>query len=166
MERLIVAPNYPKFDSPLIFLAGPIQGAENWQLKAAQYILNKDQIIWVASPRRFEKEKGEFTENKYNDQVDWETHNLRLAGKKGTVLFWLSKEFEHSCSRAYAQTTRFELAEWKMKHQYEKSNLALGIEKGFTGERYIKRRLSQDCPEINIKNSLEETCDEAIRLAK
>ncbi len=97
--------------------------------------------------------------------VDWETFHLRNAGWNGVVLFWLAKEFEHDCKRAYAQTSRFELGEWKVIHERDGSNLVVGIEEGFTGDRYIKRRLPQDCPEVPILSTLEETCEKAVELA-
>jgi len=101
----------------------------------------------------------------YNEQVDWETFHLRKAGENGCILFWLAKETVHDCSRAYAQTSRFELAEWKMRHELLKANLVVGIEEGFTGARYIKRRLMQDCPDILVCDSLKAACELAVKLA-
>ena len=125
-----------------------------------------DSKLYIANPRRQNIEiNGDFTTDTYNEQVDWETFHLRKAGENGCVLFWLAKETKHDCSRAYAQTTRFELAEWKMKHEFFKSNLVIGIEDGFTGAKYIKRRFMQDCPEVPVCDSLEETCEQAVRLA-
>jgi hypothetical protein len=173
MGRLIIAPEYVDFDSPLIFLAGPIQGAQRWQDQAVKLIWSYDAGINIANPRRTSESytKGDFTPEMYNEQVDWETHYLRLTAKKnGVVLFWLAREDEHSCHRAYAQTSRFELAEWKAEHMYNGTKLAIGVEQQdgkdlFTGSRYIRRRMSQDCPEVPIFSTLEETCSEAVRLA-
>ena len=148
----------------IIFLAGPIQGARNWQKEAIKIIeklakgnniLDK---ITIASPR------WEHLSNKvdYETQVDWETEYLNKASKTGVIMFWLEKEQEHYCDRAYAQTTRFELAEWKVKHQLLGANIVLGIDEKFTNRRYITRRFSQDCPNVNICISLEDTCKEAI----
>jgi hypothetical protein len=165
-SRLILPPNYLKqIDAPIIFLAGPIQGAEDWQNDAIRFIHSNAPELYIASPRRPIKTKGEFTQEIYNEQVDWETYHLRETGENGVVLFWLAKEFEHRCDRAYAQTTRFELAEWKMLHERDGSKLVLGIEDGFVGSRYIIRRFSQDCPEVPILHSLEDTCREAIKLS-
>jgi len=88
---------------------------------------------------------------------------LRRASTEGCILFWLAKEYEHICDRAYAQTTRFELAEWKIRHERDATKLVVGIEEGFTGAKYIKRRLFQDCPLVPINYSLEQTCKEAIK---
>jgi hypothetical protein len=165
--KIIIAPVYTDIKGPLIFLAGPIQGAYQWQRQAVKYIHQKAPEINIANPRRDVKIKGEFTTEMYNEQVDWETDHLKKAGKKGAILFWQAKEFEHACYRAYAQTSRFELSEWKIKHQTDPSiKLAIGLEEGFTGSKYIRRRMSQDCPEIPILSSLEETCEQAIKLVR
>lgn len=169
MNKVIEAPNYLAVNGPLIFLAGPIQGAYHWQNNAISIIQTNAPELWIASPRRtveVKYEKGEFTPSMYNEQVDWETHYLRIAGKNGVVMFWLAKEFEHRCDRAYAQTSRFELGEWKIKHEKEEAKLVVGIEDGFTNARYIRRRMMQDCPDIAICETLETTCLAAINLVR
>ncbi len=148
----------------IIFLAGPIQGARNWQkeaIKIIEKIAKEKNIldrITIANPR------WEYLSNKvdYETQVDWETEYLNKSSKTGIILFWLEKEQDHYCDRAYAQTTRFELAEWKVKHQLIESKVVLGINEKFTNRRYITRRFNQDCPDVNICMSLEDTCKEAI----
>lgn len=166
MSRILIAPIYIKdIDAPLIFLAGPIQGAYRWQDTAIGLIKAQAPELYIASPRR-DAEKGDFGQDKYNEQVDWETRHLRTAGENGVIMFWLAKESEHSCKRAYAQTTRFELAEWKMRHERDGAKLVVGIEEGFTSAKYIRRRFFQDCPAVTLHSSLEETCEEAVRLAR
>src|SRR5215475_9004104 len=98
--------------TPVIFLAGPIQGAGDWQAEASTIILARRPGVVIASPRRAYL-PGEFD---YGKQVDWETHHLRRAAKNGVILFWLAREVEPVPARAYAQTSRFELGEWKMRH--------------------------------------------------
>ena len=112
-----------------------------------------------------EETKGDFSKEMYNEQVDWETYQLRKAGKTGIIIFWLAKENEHICERAYAQTSRFELGEWKTKHELQKTGLVVGIEPGFTNAKYIMRRFSQDCPDVPICSTLEDTCKKAVELA-
>lgn len=99
---------------PLVFLAGPIQEAEDWQSTAIGLISRESSAINVASPR------GDYSNRAfdYNTQVDWETYYLNQAAKYGGILFWLAKEKEHVCDRAFAQTTRFELGEWLTKHLF------------------------------------------------
>ena len=162
-ELLIIAPEYiSNIEKPVIFLAGPIQGSIDWQSEAIKIIQAKSQNVIIASPRRavFDKEFN------YDEQVDWETHFLNEAAKRGVIMFWLAKENEHIPGRNYAQTSRFELGEWKAKHQLRGAELVVGIKPGFSGEKYIRKHLSQDCPEIEIQNSLEATCSKAVDLCK
>lgn len=167
MGKILFPPTYGTIEGPLIFLAGPIQGSYQWHDTAISLISRYSPIINIASPRRNIEgvyKKGDFSPDMYNEQVDWETFHLRRAGKDGVIMFWLAKEFKHRCDRAYAQTSRFELGEWKVRHERDGVLLAVGIEPGFTNQRYIIRRLSQDCPEVPILNSLEETCKTAVDL--
>ncbi|PIN81943.1 hypothetical protein COV11_00510 [Candidatus Woesearchaeota archaeon CG10_big_fil_rev_8_21_14_0_10_30_7] len=162
MGELILVPEYKKIEGPVIFLAGPIQGSEDWQKEGVEYVL-KNSKFNVASPRR-DYLPGKFV---YDEQVDWETHYLNEAAKNGCIIFWLAKESKHQCDRAYAQTTRFEIAEWTTHHQYDNSiNIVVGIEQGFTGAKYIRKRLINDCPDIPLFNNLEDACECAIFLTQ
>ena len=160
-ERLLIQPSeVVETDGPVIFLAGPIQGAPDWQTTAAGFIHDADPSIIVASPRR-DYPEGTFV---YEKQVDWETHFLRTAGRTGVIAFWLAAQVEETPKRSYAQTTRFELGEWKKTHEYEGTKLTVGIEEGFGNARYIRHRFSQDAPEVKIVDSLEETMRNAVEL--
>ena len=159
---LLQPPEIIEIDEPVIFLAGPIQGAPDWQTLATNTIHDVDASIVVTSPSKNYSE-GTFV---YEKQVDWETYFLRQAGRIGVIGFWLAAQVESTPQRAYAQTTRFELAEWKMRHQYEGAKLAIGIEKGFGNARYIRRRFTQDCPDVNITDSLTAMCHVAIDLVR
>jgi len=162
---ILLPPAYQELTGPVIFLAGPIQGAYDWQSLASQQISAAG--VHVASPRRTTEaqyQKGNFPQEMYNEQVDWETHYLRRAAQDGVVLFWLAKESRHTCDRAYAQTTRFELGEWKVRHERDGTKLVVGIEQGFTNAKYIRRRLAQDCINVPVCSTLEESCERAIRI--
>lgn len=162
-ERLLLhPPEIVEIDQPVIFLAGPIQGAPDWQSEAATKIHRMDSSIVVASPRR-DYPDGTFV---YEKQVDWETHFLRAAGRRGVICFWLATQTVETPGRAYAQTTRFELAEWKMRHEYDGVKITLGVEEGFGNARYIKRRISQDCPDVKIADNLDEMCQNAVELVR
>ena len=164
--KILYPPYQAENEDIIIFLAGPIQGARDWQSDAYKYILelaienNLEDRIIIANPRRIYMD-NEFV---YEKQVDWETEYLNKASKKGVILFWLEKEEIHYCNRPFAQTTRFELAEWKVKHQFLDAKIVIGIDEEFTNRRYILRRFNQDCPDIKINNSLANTCKDAIRL--
>ena len=161
--KILIAPEYADLNGSLVFLAGPIQGAPWWQDIAMVRLALLDPEMHIASPRRKTEYKGEFTQVMYDEQVDWETFYLNKAAQDGVILFWCAKEAVHDCKRAYAQTTRGELFEWKVKHEFGKGKIAVGVENGYTGEKYIRRRFSQDCPDVKICSSLEETCNEAVK---
>jgi hypothetical protein len=132
---------------PHVFLAGPIQGAPDWQKEAVTAMHHRKVVI--ANPRCRHRHDD------YNGQVDWELRNLQKASiNGGAVFFWLAKpdpDVVQPPGRAYAQTSRFELGEWVGRFaERREGNLVIGIEAGFTNERYIRRRLSQlyVCPVI------------------
>lgn len=164
MERILLPPEIVELDlnTPIIFEAGPIQGSLDWQTKAAEFIHSIDAEVVIASPRRIYMDEN-FS---YNAQVDWETFFLRRAAENGVLMFWLAKEYEHFCERAYAQTSRLELGEWKIRHERDGVKLVVGIEPGFTNERYIRRRFMQDCPDVPLLDNLEETCRKTVDLLR
>jgi hypothetical protein len=161
MSRLVISPpDYPEIIGPLVFLAGPIQGAPLWQAEASRLLGEGNPELHVANPRR-EYASRVFD---YAAQVDWETHHLRFAATRGLILFWLAREIEPILGRTYAQTTRFELAEWKVRHERDGVKLVIGIESGFSGAKYIRHRFTQDCSGVPLCDSLEETCRTVIEL--
>ncbi|MFA5857000.1 MAG: hypothetical protein WC867_06575 [Candidatus Pacearchaeota archaeon] len=173
--KVILPPHYESIEGYLLFLGGPIKGAPYWHNEAISIIHNIDDKINIASPsRRVDKkylDKNPTTfKNSTNqeewEQVDWETFYLNRSAKKGTILFWLANEEEHYCERAYAQTSRFEIGEWKTKHLESGCNMVIGFDSKFSGEQYLKYRLSKECPKISLCSSLEETCISAIKLAR
>jgi hypothetical protein len=155
---LLQPPEIVEVAGKVLFLAGPIQGAPDWQAEASHIIRQRATNLTIASPRKAYG-PGEFV---YERQVDWETHYLRRAAALGGILFWLAKQVQETPGRAYAQTSRFELGEWKRRHETESVLFVVGVEKGFGNERYIRRRLAQDCPEVPIMTSLEDTCLKAL----
>lgn len=158
-EKLVLQPpDIVNVEGKVVFLAGPIQGAPDWQSEAIDIIHELDSGLIVASPRK-EYPEGTFV---YEKQVDWETHYLRRAAKLGAIVFWLAAQTKETPGRAYAQTSRFELGEWKKEHQHGGAKLVVGIEEGFGNARYIRRRLSQDCPDVSVLDSLTETCEKVI----
>ena len=164
-REVLIAPERSSsgaLSGPLIFLAGPTWTVD-WQREAIDLLGRIAPDVHVASPRRPIDPQADFDPGAYAAQVDWESEHLQRAARRGAVLFWLAAERNHRCDRAYAQTTRFELAEWKERHRIDGAPLALGIEPGFTGARYIRRRFAQDCPAVTIRDDLESTCRDALR---
>lgn len=154
-------PEIRRYDGHTVFLAGPIQGAPDWQ-KTASGILVKaleDVEGIVANPRREYLDK----EFDYDAQTDWEEFYLNEAWmRNGIILFWLAKEVEHDPKRAYAQTTRFELA----KYNERSANMVVGIEKGFYGERYIRKYVGKGSGDVPFFDTLKETVDYAVKYIK
>src|SRR3989338_3144881 len=160
-DKVILPPDFRDIDGPLIFLAGPIRGAEDWQSEAIEIIHRADSGIYIASPRR-----EVFDESfDFDVQTDWETKYLNLAAERGGILFWLAREAHHSCDngRSYAQTTRFELATWVERFRHRDVGIVIGIEKGFSGVEYIRKMVSAN---IVIVDTLEDTCAEAVKIIK
>lgn len=161
-----------KDEGKLVFLAGPIQGAEDWQSKASEILHKGNPDLLIANPRVDKYPSPEELQetlgvtDEWILQVSWETAHLRTASKTGAIMFWLAKEAEHFCERAFGQTTRFELAEWFTHYKYRKVNqpdnplkVIVGIDHDFPGAKYIIHRIFDDCPEFKVGNSLEATCE-------
>ena len=159
-RRIIQPPEIVDADPKLIFLADPIQGAPDWQSVVASKIHDLDPTVIVASPRK-DYEPGTFV---YERQVDWETHFLRAAGRTGVIAFWLAAQTEETPGRAYAQTTRLELGEWKARHEHREAFITVGIEPGFGNERYIRHRFKQDIPDVKITDDIGELAANAVDL--
>ena len=123
-------------DKKIVFLAGPIKGAPDWQAQAIKDLADLD--IYVANPRR------ENVQNFNLDlQVDWESKFLALAD---VIMFWIPPKDTDVAGRDYAQTTRFELSEWAAKTRYnrEYKKIVVGIDNAFFGKSYIVKRLAAE----------------------
>ena len=163
MGKILIPPEYKDISGPLIFLAGPIQGALNWQGEAIEFLKSKTSAH-IASPRREMVLDKDFKAEDYNIQVEWEHDYLEYAAVYGVTLFWLAREAEHMCDRSYAQTSRFELGEAVTRHRLEGIKVVVGIEEGFSNKRYLQKTISTKMPNISLCSSLKETCLEAIKL--
>ena len=159
MSSKVIYPPHGSIEKPrIVFLAGPIQGAPDWQSKAIELLSDTGAVI--ANPRAPAPFHGD-----YNGQVDWELKYLSHAayGKpsSGVILFWLAKPDPNEVQppgRAYAQTSRFELGEWVGRSKgWTVPYFVLGIEPGFSNERYLRRRIGHLWPDIEIPSTLEGT---------
>lgn len=160
-EKLVLQPpEVVDVEGDVVFLGGPIQGAPDWQSEAIDIIHGLDSGLVVASPRK-NYPVGTFV---YENQVDWETHFLNRAARHGVIMFWLAGQVSETPGRAYGQTSRFELGEWKQEYQNGDVNLVLGLEEGYGNAKYIRRRFGQDCPDVPILDSLHETCKKTVEI--
>lgn len=161
-DNVFLPPRYDHSQEPFIFLAGPIQGAGNWQYSAILLLQELGAQVHIASPRRAIVHEGDFDEEMYDEQVKWEHYHLDHAQFRGLVLFWLPREGLHNCSRAYAQTSRFELGEMCALHRAFQRRVVVGIDDGFSNARYLRKTLAWKYPGIPVRNSLRATCEAAV----
>jgi hypothetical protein len=165
----------------LLFLGGPIQGALDWQADATGIIHTKAPGVKIANPRSG-MWKGGLSEARkaelYKEQADWEHEYLDWAMRRGCVLFYLAEEAEHIARRAFAQTTRVELAliiGWMTrsaivpdqtpfsagKIRGEKP-FVVGMDPKFPGTKYFRHLFAKYG--ITYFETLEETCNAALKL--
>lgn len=169
-QKIIVRPpTFIEVTVPIIFLAGPILGADDWQREVIAILSKSNKDFAIASPRRLIAEvdditRGEFTEADFNAQITWEHKYLGLAARNGVTMFWLAKEAHIIRGRAYAQTSRFELGEAMVRHQLQNIKLVVGIEPGFQGEHYIRETFAGKTPRVPLCDSLQETYATALNL--
>ncbi len=169
--KVIIPKTYTKVEEPLIFLAGPIRGAPNWQDEAVEILFSKNENLTIASPRRGIRpeisryiEKGD--EEYFPRQRTWERHYLDLASKTGCILFWLPGEQEHKCEKVYGAMTRIELGQWMTNYRHDNSiRFCVGTDNKFSEIHTIVYDLELDAPTKKILGTLEQTCEEAIKLA-
>jgi len=163
MRRIIKSPNdtdiLKDLDGPLIYLNGPIQGTSDWQSTAIRTLNEFAPNLHVASPR-----STRFT-GSFEEQLTWETAFIQRAAKSGCIVFWLARETNHRCHRAYAQQARFELGEWAVLSRAGLARIVVGIESGFTGGPFLHRRLTLAYPNIPICSTLRQTCAAAAELS-
>ncbi|MDO8511366.1 MAG: hypothetical protein Q7S55_04320, partial [Nanoarchaeota archaeon] len=161
MPKLIIPKTYVPVKSPLIFLAGPIGSAPNWQDEAINHLFSLDSDLVIASPRRGIRESiapyiltG--NENFFHRQRAWERHYLDIASKTGAIMFWLPGEAEHKCEKVYGAMTRLELGQWMTDYRHNPEvRFCVGSDGKFPELDTIKYDLLLDAPDKEIKNSLE-----------
>ena len=162
-RRIIKAPDdidvLDDLEGPLVYLNGPIQGAADWQADAIEVLGELAPQLHIASPRC-----ARFTGG-FEAQLRWETAFVERAARAGCVMFWLAREINHRCNRAYAQQVRFELGEWAALSRAGLARVVVGIEMGFTGGPYLRRRLTLAYPNVPVCSTLRQTCAVAAELA-
>ena len=145
---IIKSPNElpPKKNKWYIFLAGPIQGAPEWQNNIPNI---SNEIIWL-SPRR-----ENYDNFNYEEQVIWETNCLRIAD---IILFWIPEPLEIIEGRDYAQTTRTEFGEYLARGK----KVIIGINNKFPRRRYFESK----CKQYGIKKLYDNINDCLIEVEK
>lgn len=155
----IIVPCYqPLYDRPLIFLAGPIQDGPDWQAIAMRTLRRFNGDVLLANPRGAMPWHGD-----YKLQVSWERTHLNHACRHGVVLFWMACETSHNPRRSYAQTTRVEWGRVFERYLHNEARFVIGMEKGFSGEKYIRDMIDTEAPSVRIHRDLDETCFAAVQ---
>jgi calcineurin-like phosphoesterase family protein len=151
-----ISPERDYADKKIVFLAGPIKGAPDWQAQAIKDLADLD--VYVANPRR---------ENVINFnldlQVNWESRFLAAAD---VIMFWIPPKETDVSGRDYAQTSRFELAEWMAKTHYNhtRKQVVVGIDDAFFGKSYIVKRLQAE--NVPVYSTYAETLSKVRSLLK
>lgn len=163
--QILKAPEYNKTinDDFVIFLMGPIQGAEEWHDKFFKKIseIKTEKNIIIASPKRDNIE--DFI---YSEQVDWESYYLDKAAKNGLIFCWLAKEKEILKGRSYAQTTRFEIGEFFSYKKKNNLNIIIGADKSFNGTKYIEYKFKQLDEKFEILSDFDLAFNEVKKMLK
>jgi hypothetical protein len=160
----------PGDDEPVLFMAGPIQGAPDWQIKGLEVVRNiwdLDRMLHVVNPRWMAKPE-EFVKN---DQITWEKKYLRRASILGGLVFYLAAECSdapapNKLGRAYAQTTRHEFgraAGWKDNDP--SVVISLGMEDGYIGNEDYYRHTAEEFG-LPVHDNIEDTVAEAVENTK
>jgi hypothetical protein len=172
--HFIDAPYYQETETPqgferwtnslAVFLIGPILGTWEWQeyaKKRFQYLASQDQSdlsIIIYNPRQPQfKDQSDFDDSTFSQQVGWEHFHLNLTKIKGVRMAWLANKTVE-LGRNYCLTTLFELGEI-IGDTGSHRNAVVGIEPGFTNEKYLQYTLDSKAPEIELTNNLDDACD-------
>lgn len=175
-------PNYR--NEPLFFLAGPIRGGGDWQLKCCEELQRHIKNFDVAIPCRYKEGhplwqyKVEGFEGDFDRQLTWERQWLTWAAYTGCIIFWLPCESQESPrSRLddcpYAMDTRGELGEWRGRlmnpPDYMKGKeirIVIGAEPEFPGLSQIQRNFNEALDkEFPIYSTLTDTVKAAVAKA-
>ena len=113
-------------DEIKIFLAGPIQGAPDWQHRVPKI----PRVIWIC-PRRESYDNFD-----YDEQTFWETLGLRISD---AVMFWIPEPEKEIKNHSYAQTTRIEFGENLARGK----KIFIGIYKDYSGRKYFQNKLEE-----------------------
>lgn len=157
-----------KDGEPLLFLAGPIQGAPDWQAEAITTIaasrvgVDSTAKLHIANPRR-QYIDGTFN---YNAQVAWEKYHLKRAANCGAILVWFAAR-DHALpyeeDREYAKTTKDELIRaigWKDFNP--NLNLIVGIDPEFESLNRYKMSCLDEY-DLGKYTTLDDTVSAALK---
>jgi hypothetical protein len=159
---------------PLFFLAGPVQGGDDWQAKCCDEIVKRLPKFYAAIPCRYPSyhRLRVFTvdgeKNQFDRQTHWERFHLKIAALTGCLIFWLpceSKTNPRQGNGPYARDTYGELGEWRGHLMHDPAlRIVVGAEQDFPGLDKIKYDFcAATSSNFPIYGTLEETVAAAVR---
>ncbi len=157
--------DFTYFHKPSIFLAGPIQGAPNWQAEAVRIMAganDEQEPLHIFNPRV----ESELTHTK-EQQILWEKRHLERARDHGAIVFWFAAQdfsIPYPKGRAYAQTTRLEFGRaFGWLDNNPDINIITGIDRRYKGGNrdYITGNLKEHG--LKLHNDLGQLCLAALR---
>lgn len=168
----VILPNiYREITEPLIYLGGPIIGAPKWHNQAIDILSSSDSDLIAAVPKKRINPQSQIEiltgdEDHFKRNREWERYYMNEASKKGSIIFWLPKEENHNCHKPYASMSRYELGIWIARYVLDDdTRICVGAEEGFKDLDCIEFDISSDAPKLKVNRTLEETCQQAIKLA-
>jgi hypothetical protein len=160
----------------LIYLAGPIEGAVDWQAEAVKVIdgdIPRDRRVHIANPRWTNIPRSRRLGP--DEQLTWNKRYYRRAAwlgahGAGAVVVWVVPESEprpepYPRGYAYAEETRATFAELLGMQQTSNGpiNIALGIHPMYEGDLRGYQHAAQEL-DITIHDSLVNVCRAATAL--
>ncbi len=164
MGIILISPNKKETLGPVIFLAGPVRSAPDWQSDAIG-LLSVNQSVDIASPRQARDESVPLSSEEVIEQIAWEQSYMNIAREGGVVLFWFAKPRKGEESPYYAQQSFFELGD-TLAETGGGTSICLGIEEGFQNGEYLMETVNRKYPNLIIHKTLTEVCDQALRLIR
>ncbi len=161
MGKIIISPNEDDVQENLIYLAGPIFGAPDWQSDAVG-LLGINDSVNVISPRQARDLSIPLSGKDEHAQICWEQKYLHRVMREGLVLFWFPKPQVGFLGEHYGRQSFFELGEVVSASLLNKASLVVGFEDGFSHKSYIHETLMAKMPDLLIATSLPELCDQTL----
>lgn len=151
MSELIIPPHRLEAPhSPVVFLAGPVQGTHDWQREAAEQLFKHQPNLAVVSPRGPESlYRSPSSWLADGEQTPWEKYHLRLARDTGCLAMWLAAQDNATPGRAFAQTSRIEFGRIAGWMDYDPSlSFVFGINPRYEGGN--RTYFEEVCKEFDI----------------
>lgn len=163
MPEFITPPHeFTDTSLPTVFLAGPVQGAPDWQRDLARKLQRSGFAMNIASPRRTDEDMATFD---INAQVNWELDHIHAALHMGVLAINFAPQ-DHTLpypeGRAFAQTTRWEAGGAILGQEFfdGHANVIMHVHPDYRGGNEAYARI------VAARNHVPVTADEAEFIAQ